>query len=122
MDVSLPAAPSLPVQLALWSPSTESSLLVLVVNSSLYSVEAPYWDNVEKVGPVPEEGARQGVADLLYEERIWKSKTGLWFSPSGDWLAFATFPAGGGGSCCRQCGELPQVWLVYSGQHTYLQP
>ena len=108
------------MQLALWSPSTESSLLVLVVNSSLYRVEAPYWDKVVKVGPVPEEGAKQGVADLLYEERIWKSKAGLWFSPSGDWLAFATFHAGGGGSCCRQCGGLPQVWLVYSGHHIYL--
>ena len=76
-------------------------------------LEAPHWDKMVKVGPVPEQGTQQGVADLLYEEKIWQSKTGLWFSPSGDWLAFATLPGIEQDYCCgqeyTQCEGLPKV-------------
>ena len=98
------------MQLALWSPNTHTATLALVVNNSLYSVEDPNWDKLVKVGPMPEEGVRQGMADFLYQEKIWHSQTGLWFSPSGDWLAFATFqPSTGDKTCEKMCKELPQV-------------
>ena len=87
----------------------------MVVDSSLYMVEAPSWGKVEKVGPVVGKRSIQGVADLLYEERVWQSKTGLWFSPGGDWIAFATFHGVDDepGQCCvqdyAQCGQIPRV-------------
>ena len=73
----------------------------MVVDNSLYMVEAPNWEKVVKVGPVLGKGSKQGVADLLYEEKIWHSLTGVWFSPSGAWLAFATFPSTTE-QCCGQ--------------------
>ena len=107
------------MQVAVWSPRTDLSMLVFVVNNSLYYVNAPYWDKAMKIGPVPEECVLQGVADLLYQEKIWHSKAGLWFSPSGDWLAFSTFqhrPSRGGEFCYSgvvrrqgECGGLPWV-------------
>ena len=82
----------------------------MVVDNTLHMVEAPIWENVVKVGPDLGKGSAQGIADLLYEEKIWPSKTGLWFSPGGAWLAFATFPS----TSEQSCTGIPRV-----GYNTY---
>ncbi|XP_018402470.1 PREDICTED: venom dipeptidyl peptidase 4-like [Cyphomyrmex costatus] len=79
------------ISLALWSPI--GSDLVYVLDNDIYHMTFNRSQNVVRRLTTSGEAniVYNGITDWVYEEEVFRSATAVWFSPDGQYLAFATF-------------------------------
>lgn len=74
------------ISIAKWSPNSEDIVYVKKHDIYLYSCES--FKTVERVTKDGSELVFNGIPDWVYEEEVLEGDTALWWSPSGDYLAF----------------------------------
>ncbi|XP_076054020.1 venom dipeptidyl peptidase 4-like isoform X3 [Oratosquilla oratoria] len=79
-----------PLLYAEWAPNSDA--IVFVFHSDIYYATSPRLTTMYRLTNTGQIGTIfNGVPDWVYEEEILSSNSALWFSPSGRYLAFATF-------------------------------
>uniref|UniRef100_A0A5S6QEI9 Uncharacterized protein n=1 Tax=Trichuris muris TaxID=70415 RepID=A0A5S6QEI9_TRIMR len=79
------------IQLLRWGPGRNDSF-AFVYNNNIYYQEHVLSDPVQITTSATENNfVRNGVADWVYEEEILETNKALWWSHSGDSIAYATF-------------------------------
>uniref|UniRef100_A0A0N5AIH5 Dipeptidyl peptidase 4 n=1 Tax=Syphacia muris TaxID=451379 RepID=A0A0N5AIH5_9BILA len=74
-----------------WNPNYGSKDYVVASKNNLYYSSMPNGDNLV---PITDDGNQyiyNGVADWLYEEEIFGSSSTIWWSPSGNRIAYVSF-------------------------------
>ncbi|XP_038607566.1 dipeptidyl peptidase 4 isoform X2 [Tachyglossus aculeatus] len=87
----LVAETSLPndIQYITWSPVGHK--LAFVWKNDVYVKETPFSDMVNITNNGEENVISNGVADWVYEEEVFSAHSALWWSPNGNFLAYAQF-------------------------------
>lgn len=84
------------LRIAVWSPSSSLAYVTDGATDVYYLRDIQDLTSVTRVTTDGQEGELfNGVPDWLYEEEILSSATALWWSPSGDHLAYAVFNESG---------------------------
>ncbi|XP_050434838.1 prolyl endopeptidase FAP-like isoform X2 [Adelges cooleyi] len=78
------------VQRVQWSP-TGNGLVFVHKNDVYYKMQAARSGKIVRITWTGSSIVYNGVPDWLYQEEIFKSDKAFWFSPTGRYLAFATF-------------------------------
>lgn len=89
-ETILAANESTPLQLATWAPRN-NALIYVYQNNIYYRPEAEVPNDYQITNTGVFGTIYNGVPDWVYEEEVFSSNKALWFSPSGNKLAFGYF-------------------------------
>uniref|UniRef100_A0A914VXF4 Dipeptidylpeptidase IV N-terminal domain-containing protein n=1 Tax=Plectus sambesii TaxID=2011161 RepID=A0A914VXF4_9BILA len=79
------------LQLFRWNPGPNATDFVFVFQNNIWYKHKPETDEATQITSSGSTLVYNGVTDWMYEEEIYGTNEALWWSPTGDYLAFATF-------------------------------